>query len=140
MKNWRGFLEELDNVNWTVLRDQLLDPGIIVHFPGNPKPLNLDEYEATDRMIYAAFPNGRHIVEELIAEGDLVVCRTTVQGTHKGEPFQGVAPSGKTFTVGSTLIGRVAGGKLVEIWAESDMLSFMQQIGAIPDGVKPILS
>ncbi len=80
-------------------------------------------------MFYAAFPDA-HAVEELIGEGDLVVCRSTVRMTHKGE-FQGVAPTGYEVTVTTICIGRVAGGKLVEVWAEGDMLGVMQEIGAI---------
>ena len=36
-------------------------------------------------MMFAAFPDGRHVLEEVIAEGDKVVTRGTFSGTHKGE-------------------------------------------------------
>ena len=122
-------------MNWATLREEILAPGVVIHFPGNPQPLNLDEYEETDRIFYAAFPDLRHSFDELIAEGDLVAFRYGVRGTHKGE-FQGTAPTGKAVRFTAIGVARVAGGKIVEAWIEADMLGFMQQIGAIPSAAQ----
>ena len=125
----RRYLEEIDNLNWTVLRDEILAPNFIFHPSG--QSVNLDEFEVLAEMYHTGFPDGRHTVDELVAEGDLVTCRHTFRGTHKGE-LQGVAPTGKEVTVTEIIIGRVSGGKLVEIWNEADILGLMQQIGTIP--------
>ena len=50
---------------------------------------------------------------------------------HKSE-FQGVAPTGKQFTITAIAIDRVSEGKIVERWINFDVLSLMQQIGALP--------
>ena len=68
----RRYFDEVDNLNWTVLRNQILAPGFIFHPAG--QSLNLDEFEALVRMYYTGFPDGRHTVDELVAEGDLVSC------------------------------------------------------------------
>ena len=49
----------------------------------------------------------------------------------KGEML-GMPPSGKRATWSGTSIFRLAGGKIVELWVESDSMSMMQQLGVIP--------
>lgn len=70
-------------------------------------------------------------IEEIVAEGELVVTRWTVRGTHAGE-WRGIAPTGKPVTITGMTIHRVVGGKITELWAEEDWLGVMQQIGALP--------
>ncbi len=82
-------------------------------------------------MFRAAFPNLQGIIEDMIAEGDKVVVRGTFRGTHQGE-LMGIPPTGKPITVSLIDINRIEGGKLVERWAETDMLGMMQQLGVIP--------
>ena len=52
-------------------------------------------------------------------------------GTHEGK-FTGVAPTGKQVTMAGVDIFRIAGGKIVELWNQEDVLGMMQQIGAVP--------
>ena len=78
-----------------------------------------------------AFPDLHLTVEDMIAEGDMVVSRLKARGTHRGD-LMGIAPTGKQATVDAIDITRVAGGQLVERWGIIDMLGMMQQIGVIP--------
>jgi steroid delta-isomerase-like uncharacterized protein len=78
-----------------------------------------------------AFPDFYYTVEDEIAEGDRVVHRWTARGTHVG-PFQGIPPTGKRVTIAGTSVYRVADGKLVEGWTNTDMLGLLQQLGAVP--------
>ncbi len=57
--------------------------------------------------------------------------RWTVRGTHKGE-LGGIPPTGKQVTVTGITISRIADGKTVESWWNSDDLGFWQQLGVIP--------
>lgn len=82
-------------------------------------------------MMRSAFPDFEYTVEDEIAEGDKVVNRWVVQATHQGE-FQGVPPTGKEVTITGISIYRIANGKIVEGWTNADMLSLMQQLGAVP--------
>ena len=54
----------------------------------------------------------------------------TITGTHKGE-FQGIAATGRTIKITGIAIHRIADGKIVEIWANWDALSLMQQLGEV---------
>jgi steroid delta-isomerase-like uncharacterized protein len=79
-----------------------------------------------------AFPDMRETVEDLVAEGDKVVGRFTMRGTHSGE-FMGVPPTGRSVTMSGIDIVRVAGGKIAEFWYGEHLLELMQQLGAVPD-------
>jgi steroid delta-isomerase-like uncharacterized protein len=78
-----------------------------------------------------AFPDIQMTIVDLIADGDKVVARSTMRGTHRGE-FMGIPPTGKQFTATSIDIVRFAGGKGVEHWGNSDDLGMLQQLGVIP--------
>jgi predicted ester cyclase len=67
-------------------------------------------------QVRAAFPDYEFSVDLLIESGDLVVSNWTVKGTHTGEPFFGVAPSGEPVTINGTAILRIRDGKIVEHW------------------------
>jgi hypothetical protein len=45
----------------------------------------------------------------------------------------GTPPTGKTVAFPLMIIYRLEGGKIVQHWMLVDMLSFMQQIGAMPE-------
>src|SRR6476469_2672834 len=69
-------------------------------------------------------------LDKYIAEGDRVVVRATVHGVHQG-PFMDTPPTGKTVAFPLIIIYKLADGKIVEHWMLTDMLAFMQQIGAM---------
>lgn len=72
--------------------------------------------------------DNRVIIEDLIAEGDKVVCRFTASGTHQGE-FMGIPPTEKRVTIMEIRIYRIIGGKIVECWGLFDQMGLMQQLG-----------
>jgi serine phosphatase RsbU (regulator of sigma subunit) len=73
-----------------------------------------------------AFPDfyGKNVIQ--IAEGDLVLNRTVLHGTHLGE-FQGLTPTGKRVTVEALSIDRVVDGKIVASWSHMDLGELFQQ-------------
>ncbi len=86
------------------------------------------------RILVSAFPDWRMTVEDLIASGDRAVARVTVTGTQQGA-FMGVPASGSEVTVPLIDIMRFNDAGLVcEHWGVADMLSLMQQLGALPVG------
>ena len=74
------------------------------------------------------FPDVHLSIDDMIAEGDKVVTRWTMEGTHTGE-HKGVHPTNKKVKVWGISIDRIVGGKFVETWERYDTLSFQQQIG-----------
>ena len=87
------------------------------------------------RAYLAAFPDLRMDTADIIASGDKAVARVTASGTQTGE-FMGMPPSGKSIEVQLIDIMRFDDAGLVcEHWGVMDMLSMLQQLGAIPDGL-----
>ena len=83
-------------------------------------------------MFRSAFPDLTSKIDVLMAEGDLVAGRMTTSGTQRGE-FMGIPPTNKSFTMTEVHIVRIANGKAVEHWGNSDDMSMMQQLGVIPE-------
>ena len=76
-------------------------------------------------MVRTGFPDISITIEDLVAEEESVVVRTTWRGTHLGE-YEGIAPTGKQVTRSMIQIFHVKDGKLLEEWSEGESLS--QQI------------
>jgi steroid delta-isomerase-like uncharacterized protein len=86
-----------------------------------------------------AFPDVDDRVEEQIAEGDVVITRVTVRGTHTG-PWYGLAPTGRTAEFPAIGIDRLRDGRIVERTAMFDLAGAMRQLGCttIPAATSPI--
>ena len=70
-------------------------------------------------------------IDDMVAEGDIVVHRFTMTGTHTGD-LMGIAPTGKQFKVTMAGFTRLVGGKQVEGWAYGDSNTMYQQLGVTP--------
>ena len=81
----------------------------------------------------SAFPGVNYSIEDIIAEGDKVVSRFTMQANHKGT-FMGIPPTGKLVTVKGVEINKILAGKIVETWDFLDTLGMLTQIGVIKGG------
>jgi len=81
--------------------------------------------------LVVAFPDLKMMVQDQIAEGDRVVNRVLVRGTHQGE-YMGMPGSGKTIEIGGIDILRMVNDKVAERWGYFDDLKLMQQLGAMP--------
>lgn len=126
----RQFYKEV-YVNWNMaFADDAVSSSFTSHdWPqgalAGPKAFR-DYYSA----IRSALPDARYEVDDLIAEGDKVVVRWRLLGTHKG-PFRGIAPTGQRITLKGIAIYRVEGGKLMERWVVSDVYGALEGSGAL---------
>lgn len=84
--------------------------------------------KAVAQRFRAAFPDLRLEVEALVAEGDLVVARWAISGTHSGA-WGDVAPTGRNVRFTGVNFFRVADGKIAEIWNVRDDLGLREQLG-----------
>lgn len=127
----RRFYEEIDKGNIDAM-DELVAEDYLDHnpppFPGLPP--GREGLKQSFKIFWKATP-GYHRIEEQIAEGDKVVTRLTSFGKHEGDLPE--APrTGNDLKMTSITIHRISNGKLVEKWAEKNVLGFLQQIGVIP--------
>jgi steroid delta-isomerase-like uncharacterized protein len=82
-------------------------------------------------MMRAAFSDLKGEIGVSLESGDLVSAELTITGKHTGD-FMGVPASDKSFEVNCIDIIRVEDGKCAEHWGVTDMMSLMQQLGAVP--------
>ncbi|WP_329280672.1 ester cyclase [Streptomyces sp. NBC_01451] len=111
--------------------DELVAPDVLFHAP---VPMGATGAEALKRVwevLLRAFPDIHVTVEETVAEGDKVVSRNTVSGTHRGE-YQGLPPTGRTVAYSEIFICRFADGRIAEIRGVVDVLAQLRQLGALP--------
>ena len=122
---------EVFNTGNLALADEVIAADSVDHqAPPGVEP-GLAGFKQVVTMFRAAFPDIQMTIEEIMAEGDKVVTRSTMRGTHQGE-FMGIPPTGKQFTATAIDIVRFTGGKAVEHWGNSDDLGMLQQLGVIP--------
>ena len=67
-------------------------------------------------------------IEDVIAEGEKVLVRLRVKGTHGGD-LMGVPATGKPIDIGVLDLFQIRDGKLIEHWALLDNLGLLRQIG-----------
>jgi len=109
--------------------DEVFDPGVKQHTPFEATGVQTLKEMVVDRL-YRAFPDIHITIEDLIEEGDKVVEKDTVTGTHLGE-FNGLPPTGKSVAYTEIFIMRFVNGRIAEIWGVVDVFSQMKQLGMI---------
>ncbi len=98
----------------------------------------------TDNLkdIFRTFPDWKMEIVEMVAEGESVVVRCKVSGTHQGVGVKringgflvGVQPTGKRFVVQHMHWYKVREGKIIDHFASRDDLGMTQQLGLLPSG------
>jgi steroid delta-isomerase-like uncharacterized protein len=128
----RRFLEAMNTgdaelVSQTI--DEVFEPDVKQH-----TPFEVTGTQALKEMVVArlsrAFPDLHIPVEELIAEGDKVVEKDMVTGTHQGE-YNGLPPTGKSVSYNEIFIMRFVNGRIAEIWGVVDVFSQLRQLGMV---------
>ena len=134
-KKARRFMEEAFGQGKPELLDDLLDPDFVRYDPYIEAGAVRGVQTVKENIIWFhnVFPDLICTIEDQVAEGEKVVSRYTVRGTHQGEEFFGVAASGERMEMRGIQIDRFEGGKLVEERAEFDLLGALQQLGAVPE-------
>jgi steroid delta-isomerase-like uncharacterized protein len=121
----RRFIEECWNNGDKAAMRELIADKCRYHDPVFPGVDNVERHITSCR---SAFPDLRFTIEDMIGERNEVVVHWTVRGTHKG-PFLGVQPTNRPCTVSGTSISRMEGGKVVEHWADWNVMTLMEQLG-----------
>lgn len=97
-------------------------PDVVDHriFPGLPR--GLDNILEGARILRRAFPDLHFTVEDLVAEGDTVVARWVMRGTHLGD-LPGRAATGRPAQWSGITAFRMTAGRIVERWLYADEVS-----------------
>ena len=79
------------------------------------------------RGLFARMPDVQAKVEDRVIAGDKVVARMSFSATHT-QPLQGIAPTGRRFTLRTIDIWRVENGKFAEHWDIVDYQGLQKQL------------
>jgi predicted ester cyclase len=126
----RRLMEEMDKGNLYAV-DEVYAADYVDHNPSQIREMlpGIEGIKHAFKLLYAAFPDTAHKIEDIVAEGDKVVARISATATHTGEIF-GVKPAGKKVELRSIVIYRIIDGKIVERWVAQQGPGVLQQIGA----------
>ena len=108
-----------------VVSEELRTPKIM---PGIPS--GIEGAKVAHQIMLMGFPDYQTMIDDLIAEGDKVVARITMSGTHTGV-FMGISATGKYVEFTGIYIAQIANGKIVEHLGEEDGVSLLTQLGVL---------
>ena len=128
---FRRFLEGMNSHDISVI-DQVIDPSFINHDPMPGQDDGIQGLKDMMQMFYTGFPDLKVTLEQIVAEGDLVVGRVITEGTQSAV-FMGIPASDKKISLPEMHMIRIANGKAVEYWGVVDSGLMMQQLGVIPE-------
>lgn len=116
----------------TETADEILAENYVDHDIPGPFPGDREGLKQAVIGVRAAFPDVQPELFEILAEDDLVAVRVEAGGTHTGEAFMGVPPSGATIRWKEMHVFRCRDGRIVEHRGVFDLLSILQQLGVVP--------
>jgi steroid delta-isomerase-like uncharacterized protein len=114
------------------LIEEFYPPDFVWHEPDQ----DLRGYEQAKQFVstfFKALPDINISIDDVIAEGDKVVTRYTIRGTHQGETEEFGPPTGRQMELEGITIHRIEDGKIVEEWERYDNLSVLQQLGLVSE-------
>jgi serine phosphatase RsbU (regulator of sigma subunit) len=124
---FRRYVEEVGNQQNFELVDEIFERYISHQPDGSTLERGPEDVKRFHREYHSAFSDFHLSIEDQIAEGDKVVSRYTMRGTHQGD-FRGLAPTGKEVELKAVTIFRFSPeGKVVETWDSYDQLSLVRQ-------------
>jgi steroid delta-isomerase-like uncharacterized protein len=123
--------QEAYNKNDLDALDEILAADLHAHTSLPGFPAGLEGAKAVHRLSLIGMPDVHTQIDELIAEGDKVVARCTVTGTHSGD-FFGIPATGRQIKINGVYIVRIADGKIVEHWGMNDEAGLLRQMGVLP--------
>jgi steroid delta-isomerase-like uncharacterized protein len=110
----------------------LWEPGGRENFPTFEQSFVVPgEFSQHFESLFVAFPDVQWDLVSVATNDDLVVVRSKMHGTHVG-PYQGIAPTGKTFAVDTIDFLRIRDGRIIHNDVLFDGLTILRQLGVLP--------
>jgi steroid delta-isomerase-like uncharacterized protein len=124
----RFIKEVFDNKNVDAI-DEFIDAKAVDRTPWPGYGNDRAEVKRSLSDFFKAFPDLKTVIDDVIAEGNKVVIRSTMSGTNTGE-FMGMPPTGKKVEgIGGIDIVEIKGDKLGDHWGYVDSPAMMAQLG-----------
>lgn len=127
----RTLFESLWNEkNFSVIENSWA-PDVTFHISGQQHTVNREDLRNMVNSWYAAFPDFRFVVENIIAEDNHVAAQVNFSATHTGAKWFGLAPTGKSINVTEMMFFRFENGVVIEAWEVYDEYTMRRQLGAL---------
>ena len=133
----RRWFDEVWNHGREDLIEELRAPDMVATGlgEGNQESRGHAPFRAFYANMRGTLPDLQVTIEDVLAEGDRVSVRISIEGTHMGDAL---APAtGRRVNFSGIVIARISDGKIAEAWNNLDQLSFLRQIGALTDEPGP---
>ena len=125
----RRYIEQVVNTGNLDAMHEFVAQDYIDHNAPSGSSQGIEEAKRHLEAVHHTYGDFHVAIEDQIAEGDTVVTRVSATGIHQNEWF-GLRPSGRRITLTGIHIDKVIDGKIVEHWAEADLVSALIQMGA----------
>jgi predicted ester cyclase len=126
---YRGFIEDMWNKRNPAAVDRYLAPNFIEHNQNLPPGLAGRKQFAAS--VQGGFSDYHGEIQDIIAEGDMVVARVLWTGTQDGA-YLGRPPTGNKLRFSTADFFRIENGKLAEHWDVVDSLPRAVALGLVP--------
>jgi predicted ester cyclase len=126
---YRSYIEEVWNERNPSAVDRYLTANFIEH--NQNLPPGLDGRTRFITSVLAGFSDYHAEIQEVLAEGDMVVARVLWTGTQDG-PFLGHPATGKKLRFSTADFFRLENGKFAEHWDVVDSLPRAIALGLVP--------
>lgn len=127
----RRYVEELYGKQHKDIVYELVAPDFVYHTAQPPISPDREGVVQEVTFAFAAFPDLRFTIDELLVEGETIVMRYTIAGTHEGD-FYGIPPTHRPMKTSGLVLARTRDGKLTEAYRFEDDLLLFQQLGVLP--------
>lgn len=127
----RRAIQEIWSQGNLAVADEIIAPDYVYHEPAMGDIAGPEGLKQAVSAYRTAYPDLNFVIDDIIAQNDLVAIRWTASGTQRGE-LMGIPPTGLHTTSAGINMTRYKDGKAVEDWATWDILGLMQQLGVIP--------
>jgi predicted ester cyclase len=122
----RDFIMDFWNGGKLDTTDEFLTADYVDHSYDPPNQVGLKNMA---RILQAAFPDQSSEEESIVTQGDRVIVRLRMRGTHLGS-FRGTEATQHPIDVRVYREYRIVEGRIAEHWALFDTATLLRQIGA----------
>lgn len=123
---FKAFLDR-DEAWW----NRHIAPGFRRHDPGLPfEVVGPAGVKQLADALHPGIPDMALPIEDVVAEGEKVLVRLRVTGTHDGE-LMGIPATGRKIDIPVLDLFQIRDGVLIEHWAQLDNLGLLRQLGVM---------
>lgn len=113
------------------LGQSIISPDVIFYAPTSAKPMHgFQGYTAVLEMMRGGMPDVQWKAEEILEDGDKVMVRFSMSGTHTNY-LMGIPPTGKKIHITAMNIYEFKDGKIIREHGLPDIFSLLVQLGAV---------